>query len=162
LEVLKVMEKALLDRPAAVERFLQEIRSAAKLSHPNVVTAYSALQVGELLVFAMEYVEGEDLAKLVRARGPLSVTTACDYIRQAAAGLEHVFEKGMVHRDIKPANLILTSEGQKQVVKILDLRLAKARHDNDGQGGTGTGANRQLTKIGCLLGTPDYIAPEQI
>src|SRR5271166_4967163 len=77
LEVLKVVNKALLDRPGAVERFLREIRSAAKLNHANVVAAYSAVQSGELLAFAMEYVEGEDLAKLVQTQGPLPVIQAC-------------------------------------------------------------------------------------
>src|SRR5262249_33310445 len=76
LEVLKVVNKALLDRPGAVERFLREIRSAARLNHPNVVAAYSAVQSGELLAFAMEYVEGEDLAKLVQTQGPLPVVQA--------------------------------------------------------------------------------------
>jgi serine/threonine protein kinase len=76
LEVLKVVNKALLDHPGAVERFLREIRSAAKLSHPNVVAAYSAVQLGELLAFAMEYVEGQDLASLVKSQGPLPVPHA--------------------------------------------------------------------------------------
>ena len=87
LEVLKVVNKALLDRPGAVERFLREIRSAAKLNHANVVAAYSALQLGELLVFAMEYVEGQDLAAVVKAQGPLPVPHACFYVQQAALGL---------------------------------------------------------------------------
>ena len=106
LEVLKVVKKSLLDRPGAVERFLREIRAAAMLNHANVVAAYSALQSGQVLAFAMEYVEGEDLARLVQTQGPLPVAQACDYIQQAALGLQHAFEKKMVHRDIKPQNLI--------------------------------------------------------
>jgi serine/threonine protein kinase len=153
LEVLKVVTKALLDRPGAVERFLREIRSAAKLSHANVVTAYSALQQGELLAFAMEYVEGEDLAQLVKARGPLPVANACYYVQQAALGLQHAFEKGMVHRDVKPQNLILAREGKKHVVKVLDFGLAKATREG--------GEDSALTGTGQMLGTPDYIAPEQ-
>src|SRR5579859_8027389 len=104
LEVLKVINKELLDRPGAVERFLREIRSAAKLSHANVVTAYSAVQQGELLAFAMEYVEGSDLANVVRSQGPLPVAHACFYAQQAAWGLQYAHEKQMVHRDIKPQN----------------------------------------------------------
>ncbi len=153
LEVLKVVNKALLDRPGSVERFLREIRSAAKLNHPNVVAAYSALQLGELLVFAMEYVDGEDLAALVKARGPLPVTHACHYVQQAAIGLQHAFEKGMVHRDIKPQNLILAREDKKHIVKVLDFGLAKATREKADDTG--------LTGEGQMLGTPDYIAPEQ-
>src|SRR5579871_2921496 len=79
LEVLKVVNKALLHRPGAVERFLREIRSAAKLSHPNVVAAFSAVHHGELLAFAMEYIEGQDLASVVKSQGPLPVAHACFY-----------------------------------------------------------------------------------
>src|SRR5262249_55182206 len=92
-EVLKVMNKELLERSGGKERFLREIRSAARLSHPNVVTAHSALEIGELLAFAMEYIEGEDLYKLVKERGRLPVANACYYVQQAALGLQHAFEK---------------------------------------------------------------------
>jgi serine/threonine protein kinase len=153
LEVLKVVNKALLDCPGAVERFLREIRSAARLSHPNVVAAYSAIQSGEWLAFAMEYVEGEDLAKLVQRQGPLPVAQACDYIQQAALGLQHAFEKEMVHRDIKPQNLILAREGHRHVVKVLDFGLAKVTR--------GKSEDTDLTREGAILGTPDYVAPEQ-
>jgi serine/threonine protein kinase/formylglycine-generating enzyme required for sulfatase activity len=153
LEVLKVVNKALLDCPGAVERFLREIRSAARLSHANVVAAYSAVQSGELLAFAMEYVEGEDLAKLVQAQGPLPVAHACSYVQQAAQGLQHAFEKQMVHRDIKPQNLILAREGNRHIVKILDFGLAKVTRARNKDTG--------LTDDGAMLGTPDYVAPEQ-
>ncbi len=153
LEVLKVVNKALLDRPGAVERFLREIRSAAKLRHANVVAAYSALQLGDLLAFAMEHVEGEDLAALVKSRGPLPVQHACYYAQQAALGLQHAFEKQMVHRDIKPQNLMLTREGKRHVVKVLDFGLAKVKSEKAEDTG--------LTGEGKMLGTPDYIAPEQ-
>ena len=153
LEVLKVVNKALLDHPGAAERFLREIRSAAKLSHANVVAAYSAVQQGELLAFAMEYVEGQDLASLVKSQGPLPIVNACYYVQQAALGLQHAFEKGMVHRDIKPQNLILAREGKKHIVKVLDFGLAKATREKKEDTG--------LTGEGKMLGTPDYIAPEQ-
>ncbi|HEY7423833.1 MAG TPA: SUMF1/EgtB/PvdO family nonheme iron enzyme [Gemmataceae bacterium] len=153
LEVLKVVNKALLDHPGAVERFLREIRAAAKLSHANVVTAHSAVQQGELLAFAMEYVEGQDLASLVKTQGPLPIANVCFYIQQAASGLQHAFEKQMVHRDIKPQNLILAREGKKHLVKVLDFGLAKVLREKTDDTG--------LTGEGKMLGTPDYIAPEQ-
>jgi formylglycine-generating enzyme required for sulfatase activity len=153
-EVLKVVSRRLLDQPGAAERFLREIRSAANLSHPNIVTAYSALRVGELLVLAMEYVDGEDLARVVKARGPLPMVNACAYAHQVARGLQHACDKGLVHRDIKPQNLILARDGKKHVVKILDFGLAKATRE---QGGAGPG----LTGSGAALGTPEYMAPEQ-
>ncbi|HET6884539.1 MAG TPA: protein kinase [Pirellulales bacterium] len=153
LEVLKVISKALLDRPGALERFQQEIRSAAKLAHPNIVAAYSVLRPGDLLVFAMEYVKGQDLSQVVKGRGPLPVANAAFYIHQVANGLQHAFEKGMVHRDIKPNNLMLAIDGKKHVVKILDFGLAKATSEK--------GAESGLTKSGQMLGTPDYVAPEQ-
>ena len=137
-----------------LDRFLREIRSAAKLHHPNIVTAYSAIRLGESLVLAMEYVEGLDLAKLVKASGPLPVAHACYFIYQAALGLQHAHEHGMVHRDIKPANLMLAREGKKAIVKVLDFGLAKVTSEGQVDGG--------LTHEGQMLGTPDYIAPEQI
>jgi len=153
LEVLKVLNKDLLNYPGAVERFLREIRSAAKLSHPNVVPAYSALQLGELMVFAMEYIDGEDLHALVKSRGPLPVVHACQYVQQAAIGLQHAFEKGMVHRDIKPQNLILAREGKRHIVKVLDFGLAKTMREKTEETG--------LTGEGQMMGTPDFMAPEQ-
>ncbi len=153
-EVLKFVGRHLVDRPGVADRFLREIRSAAKLHHANIVTAYSALRLGESLVLAMEYVEGLDLAKIVKTNGPLPVAHACAFIHQAALGLQHAHERGMVHRDIKPANLILARDGKKPVVKVLDFGLAKETSEGQADGG--------LTREGQMLGTPDYIAPEQI
>jgi hypothetical protein len=153
-EVLKVMNREYLSRPESKERFLRELRAASRLNHPNVVEMYTALEAGELLILVMEYVEGHDLARVVKATGPLPVVNACFYVQQAALGLQHAFEKGMVHRDIKPQNLILTRNGKRQVVKILDFGLAK----DIGEGLARTG----LTAEGWTLGTPDYMAPEQI
>ena len=102
----------------------------------------------------MEYVEGLDLAKMVKTKGPLPVAHACYFIHQAALGLQHAHQRGMVHRDIKPANLIVAREGNKPVVKVLDFGLAKVT--SEGQADSG------LTREGQMLGTPDYIAPEQI
>jgi hypothetical protein len=146
LEVLKVVTRS-------ADRFVREIQAAARLQHPNVVGAYSAQRFGDLLVFAMEYVPGEDLARLVKARGPLPVADACNYAYQAALGLQHAHEQGMVHRDIKPSNLILTRDGDRPVVKILDFGLAKGTSETPVDGGR--------TAEGAMLGTPDYVAPEQ-
>jgi serine/threonine protein kinase len=153
-EVLKVVGRHLIERPGVVDRFLREIRSAAKLHHANIVTAHSALRLGGGLVLAMEYVEGLDLAKMVKMKGPLPIAHACNFIHQAALGLQHAHERGMVHRDIKPANLILARDGKKAIVKVLDFGLAKVT--SEGQTDSG------LTREGQMLGTPDYIAPEQI
>ncbi len=154
LEVLKVVDKSLLNRPGALERFQQEIRSAARLSHPNIVAAYSVLRPGDWLVFAMEYVSGHDLSKVVNDRGPLPVVNVAVYGNQVALGLQHAHEKGMVHRDIKPNNLMLALDGKKHLIKILDFGLAKATSEK--------AADVWQTKSGQMLGTPDYVAPEQM
>jgi serine/threonine protein kinase/WD40 repeat protein len=165
---LKVIRKERLASADSVRRFYQEVQMAAALSHPNIVLAYDAGQVGNTHYFAMEYVEGVDLSRLVKDQGRLPVPQACDYIRQAALGLQHAHEKGMVHRDIKPANLLVSrapapaatdiaagrsaGKGPRgDVVKILDMGLARL----EGAGDTG------MTKTGAVMGTPDYLAPEQ-
>jgi len=149
-----VMGRQIMDSPDLLERFLREIRAVAKLRHPNIVTAYSATRLGESIVFAMEYVEGLDLAKMVQAKGPLPVGHACNFVSQAALGLQHAHEEGLVHRDIKPGNLMLSRKGDKATVKVLDFGLAKATREGKVDGA--------LTSAGQALGTPDYIAPEQI
>jgi serine/threonine protein kinase len=153
-EVLKVVGGHLINRRGVVDRFLAEIRNAARLRHPNIVTAYSVVRVAESLVLAMEHVEGLDLAQMVHARGPLPVAQACNYVYQAALGLQHAHEHGMVHRDIKPSNLMLTRQGNRALIKVLDFGLAKVQSEGAVDGG--------LTHEGQMLGTPDYIAPEQI
>src|SRR5207248_222415 len=133
-------------------------------SHPNIVTAYDADQAGDAHFLIMEFVEGISLAQHVEKHGPLSVAQACDYIRQAALGLQFASEHGMVHRDIKPHNLMLTSEEQ---VKILDFGLARLVREEAAAGteevvradkGEPAGP---LTEVGMLMGTADFIAPEQ-
>ena len=153
-EVLKVIGRHVIERPGVLERFQNEIRAVAKLRHPNIVAAHSAFRLDGGLVFAMEYVEGLDLAKLVKTKGPLSVPHAAYFAHQAALGLRHAHERGMVHRDIKPHNLMLTHDGKARVIKVLDFGLAKATREGKVDGG--------LTTEGQALGTPDYIAPEQI
>ncbi|MGO9914676.1 MAG: protein kinase domain-containing protein [Isosphaeraceae bacterium] len=153
-EVLKVMSRHLMERPGVVDRFLREIRAVATLRHPNIVTAYHATRVGESIMFAMEYVEGLDLARMVKAKGPMRIANACNFIYQAALGLQHAHEKGMIHRDIKPGNMMLAPKGDRATIKILDFGLAKVTREQK--------VDAALTSEGQALGTPDFIAPEQI
>jgi WD40 repeat protein/serine/threonine protein kinase len=155
---LKVINPALLRNPATVNRFHQEVRTAARLDHPNIVRAHDADQAGELHFLVMEFVEGTSLADVV-ARGPVPAAQACGYARQVALGLQHAHERGMVHRDIKPHNLMLTPEG---VIKILDFGLARFAHQEDEQSGPVSRLGGGLTTAGAVLGTADYIAPEQV
>ena len=167
-EVLKIISPEIIDSPESLERFLREIRVVHSLEHPNIVTAYSAFRAGESLVFAMEYVDGLDLARIVKAKGALPVDRACSYAHQAALGLQHAYEAGLVHRDIKPGNLMLTHEDGRAIVKVLDFGLAKATIEQQAVErepveGTPTGdLAPSLTGAGMMLGTPDFIAPEQI
>jgi serine/threonine protein kinase len=167
-EVLKVISRELIGNPGVLDRFLREIRAVAKLHHPNIVTAYSAFRAGESLVFAMEYAAGLDLARMVKAKGPMPVGHACSFIHQAALGLQHAHEAGMVHRDIKPGNLMLTHAENRAVIKVLDFGLAKATSEQNEvelagvELGPQTLGNAFVTGIGWMLGTPSFIAPEQI
>lgn len=134
----------------AVQRFEREGRAVFSLNHPNVVRALDLDQDGKLHYLVLEYVDGVTLADLVERIGPLPLHRAADYIAQAAHGLQHAFENGMVHRDIKPSNLLLDRQG---VVKILDMGLARFFREE------GDGLTRQEDQ--AILGTADYIAPEQ-
>jgi WD40 repeat protein len=154
LVAIKAISREWLMQPEAISRFRREVQAAAQLHHPNIVTAYDAEQSENLHYLVMEYVEGTDLAQLVEERGPLPVQEVCEYIRQAALGLQHAHEHGMIHRDIKPHNLMLTKAGPKAIptVKILDFGLARFARETD---------RGQLTAHGVVLGTPDFMAPEQ-
>ncbi len=150
---LKVIRKDRLTNPLSVRRFEREIRAAAQLHHVNVVQTIDADQVQDTHLMVMELVEGgRDLDQLVKEQGPLPVGQACECIRQAALGLQHAFERGMVHRDIKPHNLLLTSG---PVLKILDMGLARLLDEDECE------KSSQLTMENAVVGTPDYIAPEQ-
>jgi serine/threonine protein kinase/putative intracellular protease/amidase len=160
---LKVLDGRCIGHPRALERFRLEVKAAARLSHPNIVTIYDAEQAGDLHFLVMEYVEGTSLERLVETRGPLPVADACHHAQQAALGLQHAFERGMVHRDIKPQNLMLTRTGQ---VKILDFGLARFRQGEESDAtwaddDVAPRAALSLTPSGMVLGTPDFIAPEQ-
>lgn len=150
---LKVIRKEKLTSAAAVQRFQREVKAAAHLNHPNIVQAHDADEANGTHFLAMEYVEGTDLHKLIQEKGPLPVAAACEYVRQAALGLQHAHKRGLVHRDIKPANLLLTrnADDGAEVVKILDMGIARMSGDNVGT----------LTQEGAVVGSLDYIAPEQ-
>jgi WD40 repeat protein/tRNA A-37 threonylcarbamoyl transferase component Bud32 len=147
---VKIIRRDYTANPNALERFRGEVQNAARLSHPNIVTTYDAEDAGETHFLVMEYVEGTDLGQLVQERGPLPVDRACDYVRQAALGLQYAFEQNMVHRDLKPHNLMLTPDGR---VKILDFGLARFASE--------TASIACPTGSDIVLGTADYIAPEQ-
>jgi hypothetical protein len=152
LVALKVLSKD--QQPAgAAERFLREARAAAALDHPNLVRAFDVdmLGAGPAHCLIMEFAEGVNLQHLVEKRGAVGAGRAAEYAAQAAAGLAHAHAAGLVHRDIKPANILLTRQG---VVKVLDLGLARfsgGRADN----------LTQETANDAVLGTVDYMAPEQ-
>jgi WD40 repeat protein/S1-C subfamily serine protease len=148
---LKFLREDLLDRPRLVERFRREAAAATLLKHRNIVEAYSVEPFGRWPALVMEYVQGTDLARLVEKKGPLPIRIGCELVRQAAVGLQYSFEQGMVHRDIKPSNLIVSVAG---TVKILDFGLARMQSELQVDAG--------LTSTGALLGSVDYMAPEQL
>ncbi len=164
---LKVMAEALVGDESSVARFHREIRSAAALEHPNIVTTFDADCVGGKHFLVMEFVDGNNLQAVAKQRGQLPMEEACEYIRQAALGLAHAHERGMIHRDIKPANLLVSFPPQLEtgsavpgadvagqpVVKILDFGLARLANE--------THVDAALTETGQIMGTADYIAPEQ-
>jgi serine/threonine protein kinase len=148
---IKVLAADRLRDPQGVSRFEREMKAVGKLQHPNIVNAHDAGEADGTHFLAMEYVDGVDLAVLVTRLGPLPISDACELISQAALGLQHIHEHGLVHRDIKPSNLMLAMSGQ---VKILDLGLALL-HDSQQPAGA------ELTGASQLMGTADYVSPEQ-
>src|ERR1043165_6469512 len=148
---IKLLKPHLADNPEFVKRFLREIAALGDIkAHPNLVRAEFADLAGNLPYLVMEYVEGVNLEKLLKLQGPLAIADACNVLYQATLGLKAIHEAGWVHRDLKPSNLILTQEG---VVKILDLGLARLQITE--------GSQEELTSTNWILGTMDYMAPEQ-
>jgi WD40 repeat protein/serine/threonine protein kinase len=157
---IKVIHAAFETEPNAISRFQREAQAAALVSHPNIVAVYDAGQHGSLRYLVMEYVDGIDLERLVDDTGPLAIELVRDLARQAALGLQHAYERGLVHRDIKPSNLIVTprpgtANASPPVLKILDMGLARL---------TARGTHESLASLtgGGMVGTPNFIAPEQI
>ncbi len=150
---LKIIKNEKISNKKALARFQREAKSAAKLSDPHIVAIYDAEEVDGINYIAMEYMEGTDLGNLVKKKGPLPIPQACEYIRQAALGLQHAFEKGLIHRDIKPANLFLAKTDKGEMVKVLDFGLTLVEDEKD--------RNTRLTQVGNVVGTVDYMSPEQ-
>jgi len=134
--------------PEAISNFTREIRTQAKLDHPNLVRAYDAGQDGSVHYLVTEYVPGTDLRRLIRSDGPLTMQQAASVIMQAARGLHHAHESHLIHRDVKPGNILVTPEG---IAKVSDLGLAGFINEGDAD-----------PRAGKIVGTADYLSPEQI
>jgi hypothetical protein len=165
LVALKVVRVERVASPEVIRRFRREAQAAARLSHPNIVSVYEADQAGDTHYLAMEYVAGVTLQRLVEQSGPLAVALACDVVRQTALGLQHAVEQALVHRDIKPSNLMLVRPpgGQAarrpgQLVKVVDMGVARLYQLRE----LAEDSLTTLTRDGAVIGTPDYIAPEQL
>ena len=147
---LKIIAPEIITNARVVARFQREMKMVGRLDHPHVVRAFDAGQVGQMLYIVMEYVPGESLGQRFRAKGPISPADVVDYATQAALGLFHAHEQGIVHRDVKPSNLLLNEEG---VIKVLDLGLGVLMEADD--------ALSFATADGIAVGTIDYMSPEQ-
>jgi hypothetical protein len=150
---VKVISPELVEDSRARDWFRREVLATTQLSHPNIVLAYDANEVEDILFLVMEYVDGTNLDALVKARGPLPVPLACEMMRQAALALGHAHEKGMVHRDVKPANLLIAG-GSPVLVKVVDFGLARLHQ-------TAKAGTLMLQNDKSFVGTPDYVSPEQ-
>ena len=154
---LKVVRGNWAGDPMMVARFQREMRAAGLFRHPHLVQATDAGEVDGIHFLVMEYVPGLDLAALVRRDGALPVADACEIIWQAAIGLQHAHEHGLVHRDVKPSNLRLTPDGE---VKILDFGLALLREDQTSRRDRPVASARlNLTSVNRVVGTNDYMCP---
>ncbi len=150
LVAVKVLPKRFVEDPNYLDRFKREARAVAALDHPNIVRAFDIDQDGNTHYIVMEYVQGRDLQKIVKQDGPLDPCDAMDYIAQAALGLQHAHEAGLVHRDIKPANCLVD---KSRCVKLLDLGLAMFSEDDR--------PSLSAKYDDSVVGTADYLAPEQ-
>jgi serine/threonine protein kinase len=153
---LKVLSATLTKDDDQVKRFHREVEAAARLNHAHIVAAYDANEQDGVHYLVMEFVDGCDLARLIKGQGPLQVNRAVNYILQAADGLAHAHARGVVHRDIKPSNLLVDTEG---TVKILDMGLVRFMESDAGRA-PGT-VPEGLTRTGHIMGTFEFMAPEQ-
>jgi beta-lactam-binding protein with PASTA domain len=142
---LKIMHPHYAEDPTFVQRFRHEAQSAANLSHPNIVNIYDWGQQGDTYYIVMEYVKGTDLKTLIAQRGPADPLKAAEYAAQVCAGLSVAHGYGIIHRDIKSHNLVLTPDG---TIKIMDFGIARA-------------VDTMMTQTGSVLGTAQYVSPEQ-
>ncbi|MHC5035949.1 MAG: serine/threonine-protein kinase [Planctomycetota bacterium] len=146
---LKILPKVLVESRRDLDRFLREAKLAANLTHPNIVGIYEVGRVKDLYFISMEFIPGESLATRVERQGVLPLGRALAMARCVASGLIHAHAKGVIHRDLKPGNIMLRPDGP---VKIVDLGLAR---------GMTTLPSERITEIGVLVGTPEFMAPEQ-
>ncbi len=151
---LKILRRSQARNPVAVSRFLREIRALAALRHPHVVHAFDADYGGGRVYCVMEYVPGTDLGHVVRQQGVLPWEVAARYAYQIALALQYVSSVGLIHRDIKPNNIQVTPDGR--AIKLLDLGLARFERWELNEEDAG------VTRVGTMIGTPNYISPEQI
>ena len=147
---IKVLPQSKLGKSSYLARFQQEAKAIASLNHPNIVRAHDIDNQGNTHYIVMEYVDGDDLQTIVKKKGPIDFESVADYIAQAARGLQHAHDVGLIHRDIKPANVLINSKGE---VKILDLGLALFADEAQ--------ASVTMDFNDKVLGTADYLAPEQ-
>lgn len=158
---IKVLHALGRKSPEIVERFRREIKAISSLNHPNFVIAHDADEADGIQFLVMEFIDGSDLSRLVKRQGPVPVDDAVEIIRQASRALEYAHQAGVIHRDIKPHNLLLTSSETNKVglVKVLDMGLA--RFDSVFTDDSISGTQASMTATGVIMGTVDYIAPEQ-
>ncbi|HEY9777918.1 MAG TPA: serine/threonine-protein kinase [Planktothrix sp.] len=152
---VKLLLPHLVEEMKSQQRFAREAKAASSLNHPNVMTVqdYGMTDEGEAYII-MDYLEGRSLADIVQLKGRIGPEQACDVFYQTALGLDHAHSRGVVHRDLKPSNLMIVTEGNKPVVKIVDFGIAKVMLDYE------TG-QQNLTKTGEVFGSPYYMSPEQ-
>lgn len=148
---IKVLPPAKAEEPAALGRFYREARAAAALDHPNIVRTHDIDQDGNLHFLVMEYVDGTSMLDVIKKTGPMDIERASNYVWQAVQALDHAFRVGVIHRDIKPGNILIDRYG---IAKILDMGLARFYHTDD---------DMLTLKYDekSVLGTADYVAPEQ-
>ncbi|HKI37520.1 MAG TPA: serine/threonine-protein kinase [Gemmataceae bacterium] len=160
---IKVLPPSRARDPQLLARFQREARLAMKLNHPCLVRSLEVGEIDGLHYIVMEYLDGETAEDVIRRRGQLPPDEAVRIVYLALLGLQHICEQGMIHRDLKPGNLMLVgstpASTRKAAVKIMDIGLGKALFDEESA--TSPGGNFELTNEGSLLGTPDYMAPEQ-
>lgn len=147
---VKVLPQSKLGKSSYLARFQQEAKAIASLNHPNIVRAHDIDNEGNTHYIVMEYVDGDDLQTIVKDNGPLGFEDVANYVAQSARGLQHAHDIGLIHRDVKPANVLINSKGK---VKLLDLGLALFAEDED--------ASLTMDFNDKVLGTADYLAPEQ-